>query len=97
MYELWIEGNLGLYGVGDYGLDTVALGYQGESGIVLQGQTIGAMATDDFFFGHFGLHPKSSNWSSFENTTQSFMHNLKAQNMIPSVSWGYTAGAPYRT
>lgn len=34
--------------------------------------------------------------SSFDNPVQSYMAGLKSQNLIPSLSYGYTAGNQYR-
>lgn len=96
LYDLWVEGNLGLTGNAEYGYDTVGLGYPGEGGVTLNKQTVGAMAAPDFNFGHFGIDPKSTNFTNFTTEAPSFMTSLRTQNLIPSVSWGYTAGAPYR-
>lgn len=46
--------------------------------------------------GNFGLNPKPTNWTSYEDSAPSYMTQLKEQNLIPSVSFGYTAGAQYR-
>jgi hypothetical protein len=51
----------------------------------------------DFLFGVFGLGPKPTNFTDgFNDPQPSFMWSLKNQSMIPSISYGYTAGAPYR-
>jgi hypothetical protein len=51
----------------------------------------------DFFLGVFALGPKPTNFTSgFNDPQPSFMWSLKNQSMIPSISYGYTAGAPYR-
>jgi hypothetical protein len=96
LYDLWIEQNLGLQGNAEYGFDTVGLGYPGESGVTLKDQTVGAVATQQFYFGHFGINPKPTNFTNFTSQSPSFMTTLKDQSLIPSVSWGYTAGAIYR-
>jgi hypothetical protein len=96
LYDLWIESNLGLTGNAEYGFDTVGLGYPGEGGVTLQNQVTGALATPLFNFGHFGINPKPTNFTNFTSQSPSFMSTLKEQNHIPSVSWGYTAGVPYR-
>ncbi|KAF2399499.1 acid protease [Trichodelitschia bisporula] len=96
LYDLWIEGNLDLYGNGEYGFDTVGLGYPGEGGPVMTGQIVGAIATPDFNYGHLGINPKSTNFTNFTTQSPSFITSLKERNLIPSVSWGYTAGAAYR-
>jgi hypothetical protein len=96
LYDLWIESNLGLTGNAEYGFDTVGLGYPGEGGITLESQTVGALATKEFYYGHFGINPKPTNFTNFTDQSPSFMSTLKTQNLIPSVSWGYTAGVQYR-
>lgn len=96
-YSLWTEQNLGYDGDAAYGYDTVGLGGEGEGGPTLKNTTVGAFAVEDFYFGHFGVNPKSTNFTSFNDPSPSYMTTLREQNMIPSVSFGYTAGAQYRT
>jgi len=96
IYYLGIEKTLELSGMGRYGYDQMALGYLGQGGPLLKHQVIGAIATEDFWFGHFGLHPKTTNFTSLLDNIPSFMSTLRTQNLIPSVSWGYTQGALYR-
>ncbi|KAJ9643450.1 hypothetical protein H2199_004129 [Coniosporium tulheliwenetii] len=79
-FHLWIGANLGLEGVATYGYDT----------------TVGSYTSEDFFLGVFGLHPKPTNFSTFGEPSPSYMSNLKEQNLIPSLSYGYTAGNQYR-
>jgi hypothetical protein len=96
LYKLWIQENLGKAGNANYGYDTVALGYEGEGGPTLQNQTVGALATNEFYFGHLGINPKPTNFTNFTDSSPSYLTTLKDQGLIPSVSWGYTAGVPYR-
>jgi len=99
-YQLWIEQNLGLDGstdVGEFGFDTVGLGYDGEGGPTLQKQIVGAIATDDYYYGLLGINPVSTNWTNFTDPSPSYMTSLKDEGLIPSVSWAYTGGAQYRT
>ncbi len=44
----------------------------------------------------FGLSPRQINLSSSAGPNPSLLANLKSQSKIPSLSWGYTAGASYR-
>lgn len=97
LYDLWIESNLGLIGNAEYAYETVGLAYPGEGGPTLTGQTVGAIATTSFYFGHFGINPKPTNFTNFTSQSPSYLTSLKQQGQIPSVSWSYTAGAPYRT
>lgn len=41
--------------------------------------------------------PKPANFSSFDHPEPAFLPSLKDNGMIPSLSYGYTAGAPYST
>ena len=95
-FTLGLETNLDYSGNGDYGYDTVVLGYQGSDGPSLQQQTIAGIATKEFLLGIFGLNPRSTNFSTFDDPVPSYMATLKNKSMIPSLSWSYTAGNQYR-
>lgn len=95
-FTLGLEENLGYTGNGLFGFDTVALGWQGSNGPSLDQQIVAGIATPDFYLGTFGLDPRPTNFTNFNNPVPSYMSNLKKQNMIPSLSWGYTAGNQYR-
>jgi hypothetical protein len=62
----------------------------------LPNQLVGGIAAKDFFMGVFGVNPAESNLSTFNDPIPSYMSTLKAQNLIPSLSYGYTAGNQYR-
>lgn len=104
-YSLGIEGNLGYNEPGSYGLDTVALGLSNATGgPTLQGQVVAGLQTFDYYTGFFGLGDQPVNLTSStdaDNITgttphPSFLTTMKSQNLIPSRSWAYTAGANYR-
>ncbi|MBE7157810.1 MAG: hypothetical protein INR62_05150, partial [Rhodospirillales bacterium] len=96
IYDLWIKRNLGINGNAIFGYDSVGLGGAGEEGPTLQNTTVGAMALESFYLGIFGINPKPTNFTSFNDGSPSYMTKLKEQNYIPSVSFGYTAGAQYK-
>lgn len=96
IYDLWIQKNLGYGGNAIYGYDTVGLGGQGEGGPTLLNTTVGGFAVEDFYLGVFGVNPKPTNFTSFDNGSPSYMTLLKEQKHIPSLSFGYTTGARYR-
>ncbi|KAF2671392.1 acid protease [Microthyrium microscopicum] len=96
LYDLGLEKQLNYSGNAIFGYDTVALGYAGEGGPSLNHQIVGALAKEDYWFGHLGLHPKSTNFTNVTQNVPSFVASLRTEGLIPSVSWGYTAGAPYR-
>lgn len=97
LFELGVENNLNYfdYDNGDYGFDTLALGYNGSGGLSLDQQVIAGIATKDFYLGSLGLAPWRVNFSLTESSP-SYLSNLKNQSKIPSLSFGYSAGAPYR-
>lgn len=97
IFSLGLELNLGYAGNnGEYGYDTVALGWQGSGGPSLDQQIVAGIATKQFYLGIFGLNPRPSNFTSFNNPVPSYMLNLRKQSLIPSISGGYTAGNQYR-
>jgi hypothetical protein len=96
IYYLGLESNLGYQGAGQYGFDEITLGWQGSGGPALANQTAAGIATKDFYIGIFGLNPRPSNFTSFDNPIPSYLQNLRNQSLIPSTSWSYTAGNQYR-
>jgi hypothetical protein len=95
-YELLLESNLGYTGSGGFGFDKVGLGWQGSGGPLLDHQVVAGIATEDFWLGTFGLTPRPTNFTDFNDPQPSFMETLQNKSLIPSLSWSYTAGAPYR-
>jgi Eukaryotic aspartyl protease len=96
IYSLYIEENLNFTGNAEFGYDTVGLGFAGEGGPTLDHQIVGNLGVKGFWNGHFGIHPKTTNFTDYNQNVPSFMSTLKAQRLIPSVSWGFTQGAAYR-
>ena len=72
------------------------MGIQGSGGPSLPNQIVGAFSVDDFYLGFFGVNPASTNFTQQEQGIASYMTTLKNQNLIPSLSFGYTAGNRYR-
>ena len=96
-YLLDLELNLGYNDSAVYGLDTVALGFANSiGGPTLDSQVISALATDDYYLGVFGLGNQGTNISNFTDPHSSFLTAMRNKSLIPSLSWAYTAGAPYR-
>ena len=94
-YALGAEQNLGSTSSGRYGNDTVGLGIQGSGGPVQPDQIVAAFSTDDFYLGFIGVNPASTTLQQ-EQQHASYLTTLKNQSMIPSLSFGYTAGNQYR-
>ena len=92
-----LEENLGYSDGATYGHDTVALGLtEAIGGPQLESQVIAAFENNDFYIGLFGLGHEGINFSEYNTPNATFLTSLKERNMIPSLSWGYTAGAVYR-
>lgn len=80
---------------GDYGFDTVQLGLPGQGNASLEHQLIAGIATNDFWVGNLGL--ASRNLIFPDNSQASgLLSQLRSNNLIPSLSYGFTAGASYR-
>ncbi|KAI4724489.1 acid protease [Aureobasidium sp. EXF-10728] len=93
IFEFQTEKALGFPGNAYYGYDKIVLDDANHT--TVEGSTVGAFAVSDFWLGSLGLNPKPSNWSETSHGL-SLMTKLKGQSSIPSISFGYTAGAPYR-
>jgi hypothetical protein len=94
IFDLVLENHLNYTGNGLFGFETVGLMVDGD--LVFENQVVAGIATKDFYLGVFGLGPKPSNFSDFENPQRSLMRTLKDEEKIPSLSFAYTAGAFYR-
>lgn len=97
IFTLAVEDSLGLASDGNFGFDTITLGWQGAGGPSETHQVIGAIADPRYWVGSFGLRPTPTNFTDFNSPQPSYLQSLKTSNRIPSLSWGYTAGAYYRT
>lgn len=79
------------------GNDTLRLGAAGSSAPSLTNQVIFGIADDrKYYLGMLGLSQVSTSLSKGEKGQPSLITSLRDQNIIPSLSFGYTAGAPYR-
>lgn len=98
LFALGVETNLPYtsnYDNGDYGFDTMGLGL-GGSGVTVNHSVVAGVATKDFFLGNLGLTPRPVNFTKFDDPKTSLLSNLRNSNSIPSLSFGYSAGARYR-
>ena len=97
-FGLGVEINLpytGNYDNGDYGFDSLGFGLQ-SNGVTVNHSVIAAIATKDFFLGNLGLTPRPINFTQFDDPKTSLLTNLRNSNQIPSLTFGYSAGAKYR-
>ena len=98
-YSLGLEANLGYNQSesGLYGLDTISLGIDNATNLPsLNEQLVAGFATYDYPMGMFGLGQQPTNLSVYDDGYPSYLKVMKSRGLIPSESWGYTAGAPYR-
>ena len=86
------ESYLGIVSNGYYGLDTVGLDVDSATGLTSKQNVVAGVLTEPFYIGQFGLKPSNT---TIVNDTISFMEQLKKDDLIPSLSYGYTAGALY--
>ena len=96
LFDLGLELNLGRNESGDYGLDSLALGSNNATGgPTLDSQIVVGIETNDYRVGMLGLNQQPIKLSSHSDSYSSFLTSLKTRNLIPSLSWAYTAGARY--
>ena len=98
-YGLGLEANLGYpHSNGTYVLDTVGLGFSNTTTQAsLKSQMVATYGSNSYYIGMFGLSNQPGNFSTLEDSHQSYLTTLRDQNLIPSLSWSYTAGARYRS
>jgi hypothetical protein len=95
-YRVGLGTNFGLQGNGIFGNDTAGLGTGGAAKVVsMEQQAVVAYATSDLWVGQLGLSQYALNMSNTV-TPHSFLSRLKEEGHIPSLSFGYQAGAFYR-
>lgn len=97
LYNLGLEESLGYSGNGRYGYDTIRLGSSQDSdALEMKHQVLAGIADKDYYMGLLGLSPTSSSFDSASEPVTSLFENLVTNKSIPSRSYAYTAGAPYR-
>ena len=98
-YALGLEANLGYpHSNGFYVRETVALGFSNSTTQAsLNSQMVANYGSTSFYIGLFGLSNQPGNFSTMDDSDPSYLTSLRQQNMIPSLSWSYTAGARYRS
>ncbi|KAJ4406468.1 hypothetical protein N0V85_004519 [Neurospora sp. IMI 360204] len=94
-YELGMN-HIGVQRNGDYGLDTVAfVDTMASSATSIDGVLIAAVNATEYYQGYIGLGVTQGSIGS--NVTNPLITQLaEVDGMIPSHSYGYTAGAYYR-
>ncbi|RDW85871.1 hypothetical protein BP5796_04196 [Coleophoma crateriformis] len=93
---LGLNQDLGYSGQGQYGFDTVGLGYSSDEGPTLTHQIVAEISSNSYFFGQLGIGFQPTNFSGYDDPQASFSDTLYSNGTISSMSWSYTAGAYYR-
>ena len=90
-FVLGLDPQLGFSGNGIYGFDNISL----SNDISVPSQVVGVINSTDYWLGFFGLGVEPTNFTSADKPT--FLDNMvETMSLIPSHSYGYTAGAHYR-
>lgn len=91
--NLFTEEGIGYSGNGIYGQDTITLGLQGSGLPTLNKQVMAGIAAPQFWLGSLPLSPWPVNFTTMNEPQDGLLTSLKKSGDIPSLSWGYTAGA----
>ncbi|KIX00049.1 uncharacterized protein Z518_10976 [Rhinocladiella mackenziei CBS 650.93] len=92
LYELNFDTQLGYSGSGYYGLDTVYL----DDVYSAPGQIVAVVNSTDQWLGSLGLGVQQTRFGGTENYLPLLSSLVENGSLIPSHSYGYTAGAFYR-
>ncbi|KAB2570869.1 hypothetical protein DBV05_g10448 [Lasiodiplodia theobromae] len=95
-FNLTLELDHGSMGTGTYGLDNVTLGHDGSGDSLTLGNTlVVGTKSNDYWMGLLGIGVSKTHLAENKDF-DSLIVNLKRQGSIPSLSYGYTAGAIYK-
>ena len=91
-YDIGLDPQLEFEGPGSYGFDSIAL----SDTISVPSQLVGVFnESEHFWLGFFGLGIQPTNLTSAD--TKTFLDSVvENKSLVPSHSYGYTAGAHYR-
>lgn len=98
IYQLASENTLfpghdnGLYGHDTITLHELGLGAGKQN---VSSQTVAGYASINYWLGSLGLGVEMANFTVQSNGTPSLLETLKTNDLIPSLSYGYAAGASY--
>ena len=90
-FTLGLDPQLGFSGNAIYGFDNISL----SDSVSVPSQVVGVINTTEYWLGFFGLGVEPTNFTSADKPT--FLDSMvEDMSLIPSHSYGYTAGAYYR-
>lgn len=97
-YEVDLEEALNYTAKGLFGFDRVHLGPAAVStSLQMDRQVVAGIADLDYYMGLLPLGTTDASFSSLDQSTDSLLFQLRNSSKIPSLSFGYTAGAKYRS
>lgn len=96
IFQITTEINLQLNNAAVYGFDTVQIGSPGIDNATVDHQVVAGIVTQDFYLGSLGLHNRQILFNGDQQGLPSFISLLSSSKQIPSLSYGFTAGASYR-
>lgn len=79
-----------------YGFDTVQIGSPGGSNATVEQQVVAGIAAPELYVGSLGLHNRDVLFQADQQGQKSFISRLSRTKQIPSLSYGFFAGASYR-
>ncbi|KAL8781757.1 MAG: hypothetical protein Q9213_005866 [Squamulea squamosa] len=99
-YALGAEANLG-YTADDnrgfYAWENVDLITPNDANITVNHSVVAGISTKNFYLGVIGLASRPVVWEDHSDSSDSLITILKKQNLIPHLSYGYTAGSSYKS
>ncbi|KAL9035832.1 MAG: hypothetical protein Q9180_004637, partial [Flavoplaca navasiana] len=81
---------------GFYAWDLVQLTTPESANVRVDRSVVAGIATRNFYMGVLGLAARPIVWEDHSDSSPSLITILKEQNLIPSLSYGFTAGASYK-
>ena len=94
VFFIGVNSELGIDAKDIWGYDQLQLSY--NTGPLLDHQVIGLNADPYYWIGTIGLSSRPINFTNLFSPQNSSLYTMKNQSHIPSLSYGYTAGAYYR-
>lgn len=95
-FKIIAEANLQFNVDALYGFDTVQIGSPGGSNATVEHQVVAGITAPELYVGSLGLHNRNVVFQADQIGTPSFISLLNTTKQIPSLSYGFFAGASYR-
>ncbi|KAH7372186.1 aspartic peptidase domain-containing protein, partial [Cadophora sp. MPI-SDFR-AT-0126] len=92
-YPISSDPSLGYGGTGEFGFDEFVDTF---TFLPLLNQSIVTITEKEPYIGFFGICPRPTTLPGSSVPIKSYLENLRENGTIPSLSWSYTSGGPYR-